>query len=140
MKTQKLKSQKPIDLDVNFKYQCPNKDCGYDHWLSLKETQTKNFKVVCDCGTVFKPKRISKLKILYTKTPKIVKQEAVVEKTITPPVDLLESCAKILVSYGFTKNESLMMINKAYNQSKISTASLLIKHILQHLGELNNGN
>ena len=65
MITKITKNQKPISLDVHLKYRCPNNNCGYEHWLSLLETQTKNFKIVCDCGTVFKPKKIKTLKIIY---------------------------------------------------------------------------
>lgn len=65
MKTKKIKNQKPISLDVHLKYRCPNHNCGYEHWLSLLETQTQNFKIVCECGSVFKPKRINKIKVIY---------------------------------------------------------------------------
>ena len=65
-----MKNQKPIEIDAYLKYKCPNIECDYDHWISLKESQTKNYKVVCDvCNTVFKPKRISHLKTIYNKKP-----------------------------------------------------------------------
>lgn len=60
-KTQKL--QKPIDADIHLKYRC--KKCGIDHWLSFKEASTKNFKVVCYCGSVFKVKQLSGFKFKY---------------------------------------------------------------------------
>lgn len=138
MKTLKKKNQKPIDFDVNLKYRCPNPDCSYDHWLSLKETQTKHFKVVCDCGTVFRPKQIARIKIIYTEPAKIEVIQTEEKKFVKPPVALVDSCVKLLVSYGFTKQESLELIDKEYNKNNISTPSLLVKHILQNLGELDD--
>jgi len=139
------KSQKPIEIDAHFKYGCPNTDCHYDHWLSLKETQTKGFKVVCDCGYVFKPKRISKIKIVYAniqsvpKTEKPPEPEKVIEKPKIP-VDFKNTCVKLLVSYGFTKDESVSLCEKAFEKNPVTSSGLLIKYILQNLEELNVNN
>ena len=73
MKTKK-KTERPIEIDAHLKYKCPNDSCGYFHWLSLQEAQTKNFKIVCDCGNVFKPKRIKTLEIIFEQTA-IIKTE-----------------------------------------------------------------
>lgn len=133
MKKTKTKNQKPIELDVHLKYQCPNSKCGYCHWLSLVETQTKNFKVVCDCGQVFKPKLIKTLKILYNKTrAPVVNSETVVKET-TVPLDLYRKCATILTGYGFSESETLSLVTDAYTNNNISDAKLLIKYILQNL-------
>lgn len=142
MKTQK-RSLKPISLDAHFKYRCSNEECSIEHWLSLKETQTKNFKVVCDCGTVFSPKRISRLKILYKKSHKVkdskpaqqaeqpvVHKEALVEI----PVDILDKSAKILTSYGFTDKEARQLLIDSYIKVKNNDIGTLIKFTLETFG------
>jgi hypothetical protein len=145
MKTKIKKIQKPIDVDVHFKYRCPEPKCGYEHWLSLKESQTKNFKIVCDCGYVYKPKRISTIKIVYEdiqQTPKIEKPteaNKVIEKPKIP-VDFKNSCVKLLVSYGFTKDESISLCEKAFEKNPVTSSGLLIKYVLQNLEELNVNN
>jgi transcriptional accessory protein Tex/SPT6 len=139
------KSQKPIEIDAHFKYGCPNTDCHYDHWLSLKETQTKNFKVVCDCGCVFKPKQISKIKISFVSEVKTKPPEKVAEvaKVIEKPkigIDLQAKCVKLLCEYGFTRDESIILVDKAFEKNPTNEAGLLIKYVLQNLGELNVNN
>lgn len=141
-KTQK-KNQKPIEIDAHFKYKCPDHNCGYNHWLSLKEVKTKNFKVVCDCGLVFKPKQIKKINIVYveiTTNPQPENQEItqiqVVEKPKIP-VDLQNNCVKLLVDYGFTEQEALDLVIKGFDKNPVSSGSLLVKYILQNLEELN---
>jgi len=141
----KLKNQKPIEIDAHFKYRCPKSNCGFDHWLSLKESQTKDFKVVCDCGYIFKPKRISKIKIVYVDiqpVPQPVKPpepEKVIEKPKIP-IDLSNSCVKLLVSYGFTKDESVSLCEKAFEENPVAHSGTLIKYILQNLEQLNVNN
>lgn len=141
-----MKNQKPIEVDAHFKYRCPKSGCGFDHWLSLKETQTKNFKIVCDCGCVFKPKQIAKLKISYAKTkpkdkPKALSQQVapVVEKPKIP-VDLESNCVILLTGYGFTKEEALDLVRKSFDEHPVTNGGLLVKYILQNLGELNVSN
>lgn len=142
MKTKKKKSQKPIEIDAHFKYVCPKKNCGYDHWISLKESQTKSFKIVCDCGTVFSPKRIAKLKIVYEQINRTEKKEQPQPSITKPkiPVDFLNSCVKILVGYGFTKEESVALCEKAFEKNPVNSSGLLIKYVLQNLGELDEHN
>lgn len=145
MTKKKLKNQKPIEIDAHFKYRCPQLSCGFDHWLSLKESQTKGFKVVCDCGYVFRPKRISKIKIVYAdiqpvpQPAKPPESEKVIEKPKIP-VDFKNSCVKLLVSYGFTKDESMSLCEKAFEKNPVTSSGLLIKYILQNLEELNVNN
>lgn len=127
------KSQKPISLNLHLKYRCPNKDCGYDHWLSLKETQTKSFKVVCDCGCVFSPKRIDTVKVKYCKpiiktTPQTVSHNSIV----------LDKCIKALMNYGFSKDESQNLASKAHNMTGSEDLSLVMKKCLQLIGEQKN--
>jgi hypothetical protein len=141
----KKKNQKPIEIDAHFKYRCPKSNCGFDHWLSLKECQTKGFKVVCDCGYIFKPKRISKIKIVYEdiqqipKIEKISELEKVVEKPKIP-VDFQKSCVNLLVGYGFTKDEAIGLCEKAFEKNPVNSSGLLIKYILQNLEQLNVNN
>jgi hypothetical protein len=127
MKTKKkLISQKPTELDVSLKYCCPQ--CKLDHWLFLREAQTKNYKVVCECGAVFKPKRISKLRILYNKhRSKSQAQEL--------PFDIIDKCVKILVDYGFDAKESKANLEKAYRQTNLSDIASLVKTAIKLFGE-----
>ena len=143
MKTRtKLKSLKPIDIDTHLKYRCPDTDCDIDHWLSLKECQTKGFRIVCDCGNVFKPKRIESLNIKYAKARPIEINHEESSKVLSPqtetlPVDTQNKCAKLLIGYGFTKEESLDLIDKGFQKTALTDAKLLIRYIIQNFGEFN---
>jgi len=144
MKTKK-KNQKPIDIDGHFKYRCPKINCGYDHWLSFKQVKIKNFRVVCDCGTVFKPKTIKKIKIVYEKdieqqqVVQVPHKEQIVEQPKIP-LDLEKQCGTILTGYGFTTEECSVLIAKAYQKNQTNSAGSLVKYIIQNLGELNEFN
>lgn len=138
MQTKKIKNQKPISLDVHLKYRCPNRDCGYEHWLSLLETQTKNFKVVCECGILFKPKVIDNIKIIYKKKKKEQEQPKPIEKTTSQlNTQLINQAALSLVSLGFSKEEAIDLLQKTYIKQPIDDLSLLIKQTLLELR--NNG-
>ena len=150
MKTKK-KNQKPIDIEANLKYRCPKPSCGFDHWLSLKESQAKGFKIVCDCGFVFKPKQISKLKIVYKENTKpIVKEDnsPIIKSTQPVPivevpkisVDFQQNCAKVLIGYGFTQSESMLLCEKAFEKNPINHIGSLVKYILQNLEQLDVNN
>jgi uncharacterized protein YbcC (UPF0753/DUF2309 family) len=138
----KMKNQKPIEIDAHFKYRCPKSSCGFDHWISLKESKTKGFRIVCDCGFVFKPKRISKIKILYADIKLVEKKEQPVKTIEKPkiPIDFKNSCVRLLVTYGFTKEESVSLCEKAFEKNPVNSSGLLIKYILQNLEELNVNN
>jgi hypothetical protein len=147
MKKKIRKNIQPIEIDAHLRYVCKNPDCGYTHWLSLKETQTRNFKVVCDCGFVFKPKQILKLKIVYSK-PKtepvvddqkhFVSLSALVAQQQDISLDLLNKCIKILVGYGFTKPESEQLLRNSFRQNPVEDCALLIKQTLESFGDNNN--
>ena len=113
----------------------------------MNEAQTKNFKVVCECGCIFKPKQIKKLKVLYKQIIKSsteivatttvedksnIEQPPTVEK-IEIPVDLSNECVKLLIFYGFTKQESIILSSKAFRKTGESNSSNLVKYILQNL-------
>jgi hypothetical protein len=66
MKTiKKIKNLRPIDVDVNFKYVCPN--CCLEHWVTLKQVQYNKFVIVCDCDVILKPKTVEKIRTVYHK-------------------------------------------------------------------------
>lgn len=132
---------KPIEVDAHFKYMCPK--CGNNHWVSLNEAKTEGFKIVCDCKKVFSPKRINKLQITYTSTEnKSTDQIASSINTDQTKKDissvLLSKCCSVLMGYGFTKQESEDMLNKAYHIDQSEDCSKLIKLALKSLGEKNN--
>jgi Holliday junction resolvasome RuvABC DNA-binding subunit len=124
---------KPTKIDSSFLYICPKEECKNEHWLFLREVQTKNFKVVCDCGVVFKPKTIKKISIKYSKlSPKISNT-----KKDNIPVDSFKECVTTLVGFGFSKNEAKDLLKKAYESNPTSDSIELIKLVLQSL-EINN--
>jgi hypothetical protein len=142
------KSQKPIDVDAHFRYRCSDPKCGFDHWISLKESQTKNFKIVCDCGAIFKPKRVLRLKIAYAKPKKKQIKDSLKEDTKPATIatkivekrklsiDLAVKCSKILIQYGFTKQEAENLLEKAFEQEQADDPVQLVKIALQKVGEL----
>jgi DNA-directed RNA polymerase subunit RPC12/RpoP len=133
------KNQKPIDQDIHLKYICNT--CDAKHWLSLTETQTKNYKIVCDCGSVIKPKRITNIKFIYSKkkrqSPQITKIDEKVEQTV--PVDLFKKCTTILVGYGYDAVEAQNLVKKCYLEFPNSSCAELIKQILKYIGSQHHG-
>lgn len=139
-----MKIQKPTDIDAHLKYKCPK--CCADHWLSLQETKTRGFKVVCYCGTVFGPKKIKKIKIIYSAIKKIKTEtlpadslnKSNQEQTVQnhPRIDnkLLDKCTNVLVGYGFTKQEAKQVLEQAYIDSPTDNLSLLVKSALKLIG------
>ena len=81
-KKYKDKDLEPVDCDLSLIYRCPK--CNIEHWLSLNEARTKNFKVVCDCDAIFRVKRVKGIKIKYIEDKEIVKEE--VEQQPMQPV------------------------------------------------------
>lgn len=130
----KIKIQKPTEVETSLKYNCPN--CGLSHWIFLREAKTKNYRIVCDCGIVFKPKQISNIKILYkSKEPKKLEDSSKSQKQI--PQAILVKCCKILVDHGFSEKESRDLLCKAYSKIESDNISELIKTSLKLFGELN---
>lgn len=116
-----IKNQRPANLEAHLKYKCPNEKCQYEHWLSLMETKTKNFKVVCECKTVFQPKRIKNIKVFYAKGAK---------NNIDP---VCRKATDILISYGFSAEEAKLAVDKAYLKNhKMSITSLIKQAILEN--------
>lgn len=138
MQTKKIKNQKPSSLDIHLRYRCPNEQCYGEHWLTLLETQTKDFKVVCDCGTIFKPKRIKTVKLVYLKEKK--KDDTKIEEANTlkdKDISIIKKAIPGMVSFGFTEKESEDMLTKTYTKIPTEDISLLIKNTL--LEVRNNG-
>lgn len=120
--TQTIKiSQKPIDFDIFLKYICPS--CQNDHWIKYLAATTKNFKVVCDCGTVFKIKRIYDFKLKFAKKNKEKKSNQI-------PDDLLKESIRILCEYGFDREEAKALVEKAYIEHPAESVSELVKQSL----------
>lgn len=165
-KTKTKKLQKPIDADIHLKYRC--KKCGMDHWLSFKEASTKDFKVVCGCGVVFKVKRLSGFKFKYKKyiVPKVVATQEQVQSTQnvdppkqvvqavveqpqpvfqtpvqnrTIPAELLDKSVKLLLSYGFTKTEATKLVTDTYFAVPVDDYATLVKYTLQSIGDSEYG-
>lgn len=135
MSKTKLRSQKPIDIDVSLKYTCPNNNCKFDHWLFLREAQTKNFKIVCDCGKIFKPKRIKKIEVVYA-----------VKESVKKPVDKPEESGKMediecvsrainmMISLGYSKKDAQDSVIFIFKNEHISDPSVLVKKAVSHIG------
>lgn len=132
--------QKPTEYDVHLKYLCPK--CGQSHWLSFKEASTKNFKIVCDCNTLFKVRRLETFKVKYVNSTIQTKKKT---KTDTKPKSkdhslsdtTLNKCIKILSQYGFSTYESKEMISKSYNEIQTEDIGILIKTALTKFGAKN---
>lgn len=135
-----MKRHKPIDVDASFLYRCPSENCGIDHWLFLREVKTKNFKIVCDCGTVFKPKTIDNIKVKYS-NKSTINQQSNTNKEVTEhdkselriPVDLLDKCVKILAQYGFENQEAKNILTQTYLINQIDNPLQLIELSLKSL-------
>ena len=133
------KNIEPVDTDIHVKYLCPNKKCLTICWLTLKETQTKNFKVICDyCDTVFRPKRIKNVQIKFVEqekgsNSKRNKTEEETEETNPKKEEeeedycFLKDAKNTLIKFGFRKEEADDMIDSAYEECKIKNAATLVK-------------
>jgi DNA-directed RNA polymerase subunit RPC12/RpoP len=138
-------NQKPIDRDVHFKYLC--RKCGQEHWLSLKEASTEDYKIVCFCDHVFGVRPIADIRIKYK--DRIVTQSQETPPTtkiaVTPPsnnaipIPFYNDAIGLLVGYGFTQAEAKDMVRSAYEKSPTDDYKILVKTILGSL-EISYGN
>ena len=146
MKT-KTKAIKPIDTSISLIYACP--ECSQKHWISLQAAKTKGYIIVCDCGSVFKPKRVDNIKILYSKNKtKIIESKTQEYEVLLKeeesdsinilPVDLLERCVTVLAGYGFTKTEASSLLKETYKKHQVVDAVSLIKLSLSNNIGVNN--
>ena len=129
-----IKNQKPIDLEANIKYLCPNKKCRYEHWISLNEARTLGFKIVCDCSTVFCPKRIKRISIIYKKQKQKQIKEQIKEQVINTeyiiPGQLLQKSIQVMQNFGFKKTEAETLLCDFYKKNPIDDYKQLVKKIL----------
>lgn len=151
----KTNRQRPIETDAQFRYVCPNLKCGFDYWLTLKECQTKNFKIVCDCGEVFRPKRILKISIVYSKNKSSITtdsqqkpvdhskqdlKETINKKPIPIPEYLKIASIKILCGYGFTESESENFVIKGFETNPVDNVAIFVKYIIENIKLLETEN
>jgi hypothetical protein len=131
-----VKSLKPISLDAQFKYRCTNTDCESEHWLFLNQVQVKGFKLVCDCGIVYKIRQITNIKTQYSKKNKKPKTEhdKLSEIVIQVEPEYLKKAYKILATYGFSNKEAVDLITKVYSTNKCDNPLLLVKDALKIFG------
>lgn len=132
-----IKNQTPIDCDAHFKYVCPNPKCSIQHWQSLQEVRVKNYKIVCDCGYIIKPKQVKSINIEYFEEKEIKSTQSSTKIIEKIPSDLMDKSVKILVTYGFTKEESVLMITDAYEKNPTVECSTLVKQTLESFGANN---
>lgn len=131
--THKIK-QKPVEYDVHLKYICP--ECHSEHWLSLLEASTANFKVVCHCGTIFKVKRILGMKLRYAKSKisKPEKPEQPIKQKTGVDIknnNIAKQAVDIIQNYGFTRQEAIDLVVKCYDTDRVYSVSDLVKETLQ---------
>lgn len=123
------KQQKPIQIEASLKYICES--CQASHWLFLREAQTENFKVVCECGSIFIPQQIHSLNIQYTNT----NNEKCINDTTEYSHKLDEStvndCIKTLCSLGYDKAEATGLVAIAYKELNSNDSTKIIKYILR---------
>lgn len=155
MTKKKIKIVKSVDYMMDFKYICPNKSCCFTHWATKQEVQTKNFKIVCDCGEVFKPKLIYDIELHYEKI-KPPKEKVIIKfvkvRNLNKNVKYEESSPTInkidkktfkeavstLMSFGFDKNEASAMIETEYEKTKSHNPAILVKNSLDFFGVNND--
>lgn len=143
---------KPASKDIYYEYVCPK--CGCNHWINHKEACTKNFKIVCDCDIIIRPKRIIDTEIVYAqhKKPSSPSPVKPLENNETPIEDIvdhspdgkeeeailddyvLSEASKILVGYGYEDNEADDLIRKAFELEKQNDISVLVKAVLKGIG------
>lgn len=136
MTTTKLKNQKPIEVDASFKYKCPSESCGNEHWLFLRQAKVKNFKIVCECGTIFKPKQIKNIEVVYSIKESLEKRvdEPVFSDTIDEPPEYVSRAINIMVSLGYSKKDAQIHIIQVYKKDKIEDPGLLVKKAVSQIG------
>lgn len=140
---------KPISADYYLKYICPKKSCKNEHWLSYKEAKVKGFKIVCDCGKIYSPLPIAKIKICYKKPKSKITSviccpnielnnnevETIEEKQETYE-ELQDRFIETMNQLGFDdKDEILEILDQAYKISNTHDIPTLFK-----IGVLNSSN
>jgi hypothetical protein len=128
----KHKNIEPKEYEVSFKYQCL--ECRNDHWLFLREVSVKNFKIVCECGSILLPKTIADMSIAYQNNNE---EKKVVVPPPVPPLDIRKECATILESFGYSENEIDRILTIAIESVKRDYIKEVINYSLKNLGDKN---
>lgn len=118
-----IKTAKPVDYGIDFKYICPT--CEYSHWITMKESQTEGYKIVCDCDTIIEPLRIESIIINYSGSKKIDQK-------------IIKECNDILFSYGYDKSEIDICINKYLKDNPSVSVKEIVKYCLDNIGEIDH--
>ena len=127
-----IKNLKPISLDAQFKYRCTNTECESEHWLFLNQVQVKGFKLVCDCGNVYKIRQITNIKTQFSKKNQKPTTESEIVDEVEP--EYLKKAYKILETYGFSNKEAINLVNKVYDLTNQNNPLLLVKDALKIFG------
>lgn len=145
--------QKPVDFDAYFKYNCVNKKCSNQIWISTAEAKTKGFKIVCDlCNSVFCPARIKDIQIqYYTHNAKKIKPlEISTQKNLNKtkeqnkefdpkPEDFkfIRDAVDTMVHFGYNQKEAEESV-KNYHRKTGEESSVTIVKTLMCLGDFDN--
>lgn len=91
---------------------------------------------MCDCGTIFKPKRIQNIEIVYA-----------IKESVKKPVDESDSSAKIdqspeyvrrainiMVSLGYSKEDAQSQVLEIFTKEKIEDPGVLVKKAILNIG------
>jgi DNA-directed RNA polymerase subunit RPC12/RpoP len=130
-------NSRPVSADIHLKYICH--ECGSEHWISLKENKTPDYKIVCySCDSVILPETIHlvELKFKQKKEAKSSTPTPIPPKT-DPVLDIVQRCAITLASYGFDKQESIALAEKAFIKYNTDNVSELVKKIIFDFGAIN---
>lgn len=124
---------KPVNHDMYLEYRCP--ECQASHWLTLKESQTKGFKVVCICDHVFQVKRIEDIKILYVSKKQ---QDNSKDTIINNTLDIYHKCIKVLEQYSFSEEEMRDIVKETVSMNQQASLVDMVKLCIAKFGEKNN--
>jgi hypothetical protein len=103
----------------------------------LNQVQVKGFKLVCDCGNIYKIRQITNIKTQYSKkTTKKPRTESNKSSEIVTKVEpeYLKKAYKILENYGFSNKEAVDLVNKVYDLTNQNNPLLLVKDALKIFG------
>lgn len=139
MKTKtKSKYYEPSGADVYLKYVCPNGDCLDVQWITLKESQTKNYKIVCDCcGKVYRPKRVKKINVVFDEDSVFKTENTTKPQQEKSDTKFLDDAINTLIRFGFDKSEATAMITQEWEKTGITNPATLVKLSLDFFGEHN---
>lgn len=130
------KNQKPTNLDIHFKYSCPNTECYEEHWFSINQIRSSKLRVVCDCGVVFQPKPIKKIKVVYKKTSSIKNVDKPDQPDTTIVSEPAKKATKIIVGLGYSTKEARQMVSSVQRDTSISNYMDLVKLAISNIGGL----